>query len=207
MRFAIRFALATALLLGSFICSAETGAGTGTLVLDLKPFRSEVALKPKIESQLKTGGIEWGLRDGQMVVTLLNKRFVDFDVNYMTRYGSTQTLQLPAGTYRLTTVGFEPHTGFSVEKVLAKGAYVNPDVLSFTVEAGKTTTMTMEPLIVDEERTLFATFFTPTLFTTVAVEGSADTTAAPAEPVALNVRDERSISWPDYKGPLKFVAK
>ncbi|MBR7518870.1 hypothetical protein KC217_24725, partial [Mycobacterium tuberculosis] len=63
------------------------------------------------------------------------------------------------------------------------------------------------PLIVDEERTLFVTFFIPTLFTTVAVEGSADATAAPAEPVALNVRDERSISWPDYKGPLKFVAK
>ncbi|WP_447786391.1 hypothetical protein [Stenotrophomonas bentonitica] len=207
MRFAIRFALASVLLLGSFTSSAESETSTGTLVLDLKPFRSEVALKPKIESQLKTGGIEWGLRDGQMVVTLLNKRFVDFDLNYMTRYGSTQTLQLPAGSYRLTTVGFEPHTGFNIDKVVAKGAYVNQDVLSFTVEPGKTTTMTMEPLIVDEERTLFVTFFIPTLFTTVAVEGSADTTAAPAEPVALNVRDERSISWPDYKGPLKFVAK
>lgn len=135
MRFAIRFALASVLLLGSFTSSAESE--TGTLVLDLKPFRSEVALKPKIESQLKTGGIEWGLRDGQMVVTMLNKRFVDFDVNYMTRFGSTQTLQVPAGSYRLTTVGFEPHTGFNVEKVVAKGAYVNRDVLSFTVELAR----------------------------------------------------------------------
>jgi hypothetical protein len=207
MRFAFRIALASALILGSFTTSAETGTGTGTLVLDLKPFRSEVALKPKIESQLKTGGIEWGLRDGQMVVTLLNKRFVDFDVAYMTRYGSNQTLQLPAGSYRLTTIGFEPHTGFSVEKVLAKGAYVNQDVMAFTIEPGKTTTMVMEPLIVDEERTLFATFFTPTLFTTVSVEGTVDSGEKPADPVALNVRDDRSIAWPDYKGPLKFVAK
>ncbi|WP_315386535.1 hypothetical protein [uncultured Stenotrophomonas sp.] len=207
MRFAFRFALASALLLGSFTSSAETSTATGTLVLDLEPFRSEVALKPKIESQLKTGGIEWGLRDGQMVVTLLNKRFVDFDVSYMTRYGSNQTLQLPAGSYRLTTVGFEPHTGFSVEKVLAKGAYVNQDVMAFTIEPGKTTTMVMEPLIVDEERTLFATFFTPTLFTTVSVEGAVDTGEKPVDPVALNVRDDRSIAWPDYKGPLKFVAK
>lgn len=213
MRFVSSVALAAALLMASFTSTAEPDAPplppeppVGTLIVQVQPFRSETELKPKIEAQLKSGGIEWGVRDGQMVVSLVNKRFVHFDVAQLTRYGSTQTLQLPAGTYRLTTLGFEPRTAFSVEKALDKGAFVNQDIMTFKVEHRRTTTITVAP-VMDESRTLFMNFFMPTLYTSVSMDGGADSGEQPADPVAINVRGDASIAWPDYHGPLKFVVK
>ncbi len=198
--------MATAVLvLGCFSAKAESE--TGTLVVQVSPFTSEVDIKPKVASQLKTGGVEWGLQGNQMVVTLVNKRFVDFDINYMTRYGSTQTLQLPPGSYQLTTLGFEPHTAFSVEKVLAKSAYVNENIVSFDVVAGKTTTMKMDPIVVDQDNTIFVTYFIPTLFVTVANEDAATDSPTSSKRIPINVRGEQSVTWPDYKGKLKFVAQ
>ncbi|MGY3265879.1 hypothetical protein [Lysobacter sp. HA35] len=172
---------------------------TGTLVLDVKPFQSEVTLKPKIQSQLESGGVEWGLKDHQMVVTMVNKRFVDFDIAHMTRYGRSETLALPPGEYSLTGIGLEMHTAFSPEKVLAKGAFVNADVVKFTIEPGKTTTLTMLPII-GRDMTFLIEWYMPALMTSVTTD------AAATPPVAINVRGDTSIAWPAYNGALKFKA-
>lgn len=174
-------------------------ATTGTLVLDVKPFQSEVALKPKIQAQLESGGIEWGIKDHQMVVTMVNKRFIDFDIAHMTRYGRNETLALPPGDYTLTGIGLEMHTAFSIEKVLAKGAFVNQDVVKFTIEPGKTTTVTMLPII-DRDMTFLVEWYMPALMTSVTTDTGTTT------PVAINVRGDASVAWPAYNGPLKFNA-
>ena len=203
-----RVVVAVVLLLGCFSAGAEPT--TGTFVVQISPFASEVPLKPKIEAQLKTGGVEWGLQGDQMVVSMVNKRFVDFDLNQMTRYGSQQTLQLAPGTYRLTTLGFEPRTAFSVEKALAKSAYVNENMVSFEVIAGKTTTMKIDPIIVDKDATLFLDYFIPTLFVSVSTDhgnGTIEETTPAATAVAINLRGDKSVAWPAYHGKLKFAAK
>jgi hypothetical protein len=168
---------------------------SGTLVVDVKPFQSEVELKPKVEAQLKSGGLEWGVADGRMVVTLLNKRFVKVDVPNFTRYGESRTLELEPGTYRLDCIGFLPEGGFSMEKALSKGAYFNLDTLAFEIRAGETTTVEILPSIT-KESTFFIKFFLPQL--QVKVAGSPD----PA--VVINARTDQSIAWDDYHGDLKF---
>ena len=194
-----RAAMLAVLVLITSPAFAQDAPATGTLVLDVKPFQSEVALKPKIQSQLESGGIEWGIKDGRMVVPMINKRFVDFDVSHMTRFGRSETLTLPAGEYAITSIGLEMHTAFSPEKVLAKGAYVNQDVLKFTVEPGKTTTVTMLPIIA-RDMTFLVEWYMPALRTTVTTD------AGTTEPVAINVRTDTSIAWPNYDGSLKFKA-
>ena len=176
-------------------------AATGTLVFDVLPFRSEIALKPKVESQLKSGAIEWGVKDGQIVITMVNKRFIDFDIAHMTRYGQSETVQLPAGEYRVTGLGLEMHTAFSVEKVLAKGAYVNEDILVLTIEPGKTTKLTIDPII-QKDNTFFVQFFMPALLTSITPPDGTATT-----PRVINQREATSIAWPQYNGTLKFRAK
>jgi len=169
----------------------------GVVIFDVKAFTSEVKLKEKIENQLKTGGIEWGVAEGQLVVSLVNKRFIRFELPNLTRYGESKNLELEPGTYRLTCVGFVPEGGLSVEKALKKGAYFNLDVQTFEVVAGKTTTIEVHPTI-QKKSTFFVKFFTPELLVRVSEEG-----AAKKEGV-INERTDASIAWDDYKGPLKF---
>ena len=169
----------------------------GTLLLDVKPFTSEVELKEKISNQLKTGGIEWGVAEGQLVVSLVPKRFIRFDLPNLTRYGESKSLELEPGTYRLTCVGFIPEGGLSVEKILRKGAYFNLDVQTLDVVAGRTTTIEVHPAI-QKKSTFFLKFFTPELLVRVIEDG-----ATKSERV-INGRTDASIAWDDYEGPLKF---
>lgn len=181
--------------------AAAPAAATGTLKIDVLKFRSEVALKPKVVSQLESGMIEWGIRDDLLVFSMVNKRFIDFDIAHATRYGTGETLQLPAGNYRITGVGLEMHTAFSPEKVLEKGAYVNEDVVTFVIEPGKTTTLAIDPVI-KADNTFFLKFYMPSLVATVTQEGN-----AASRPKSLNQRETTSIAWPQYDGPLKFRAQ
>jgi hypothetical protein len=174
--------------------------GTGTLVVDIKPFSSEKELPKKIDKQLRNGGLEWGVRDGLIVFTMVNKQFVDFPVNHMTRYGQSESLALPAGEYRITGIGLEMTAGFSVQKILDRGAFVNEDVVAFRVEPGKTTTITINPVI-KRDNAFVVDYWVPTLMTRVSSDSGT------VEETALNVRGEHSIAWPKYGGPLKFVAK
>ena len=173
---------------------------TGTLVVDVKPFTSEKELPKKVDEQLKSGALEWGVRDGQVVFSLVNKQFIDFPLNHMTRYGQQETLSLPAGDYRVTGIGLEMTTAFSVKKMLERGAFVNEDVVTFRIEPGKTTTLSVNPVI-RRDATFAVNFWMPTLMTRVTTE------AGETPETALNTRGPASIAWPQYTGPLKFIAK
>jgi hypothetical protein len=149
---------------------------------------------------LQSGMLEWGIRDRQLVFTMVNKRFLDFPVDHSTRFGQSEQLTLPAGEYRITGVGLEMSTSFSVEKVLERGAFFNEDVVTFSVEPGKTTTLTIRPVI-KIDRTFAVNFWMPSMMTSI------DDGSGPTSEVALNDRNDKSVPWPQYTGPLKFVAK
>lgn len=193
-------AITAALLAGLWSLPLAAQEENGTLVFDVKPFASKVKLKEKIEERLKSGGIEWGTAEGQLVVTLVNKRFIAFDLPHMTRYGESKTISLAPGTYQVSCAGFLPEGGFSVEKALSKGAYFNLDVLSFDVVAGATTTIEVYPTI-ESETTFLLKFYTPQLLMKVVDD------AAIKHEAVINDRTPASIAWDDYDGPLKFVPK
>jgi len=178
---------------------APATPATGTLVMDIAPFSSEIKLQKKVHAQLQSGGLEWGRKDGRIVFTLLNKRFVNFDMGQFTRYGTKTELQLPAGDYQVTCVGFIPSTGFDVMKIVAKGAYFNENVMTVHVDAGKVTTMALNPVI-KKQSTFFVNVFMPDL---VATTTRGDVVSAP---VTLNALTPASVKWPDYTGDLKFQA-
>jgi hypothetical protein len=174
-------------------------ADSGTLVFRVQSFTSEIDLKPKIQARLESGGLEWGLHEHELVVTLVNKRFVGVDIPYLTRFGTEQELQLPAGEYTLSCVGMIPEGGLSVEKALSRGAYVNDDVLRFTIRAGERTELQVLPVI-RKKSTFLLKFFIPELTVKVIENGDA------GEERSVNLRDEHSVAWDEYSGPLKFVA-
>jgi len=180
--------------------SLSAQAATGTLVFDVKPFTSKVKLKEKIENRLKSGGIEWGAADGQLVVTTVNKRFIRFDLPHMTRYGESKTLELAPGTYTIHCAAFIPEGGLSVEKALAKGAFFNLDQMTFEIAEGKTTTLEVHPVI-ESESTFLLKFFLPELQVKLVEDG------AVTQEAVINNRVESSIAWNDYSGPLKFTAE
>ena len=151
-------------------------------------------------AQLKSGGFEWGVNGNEIVVTLVNKRFINAEISNLTRYGEREEIQLPAGQYTLTCVGLIPEGGLSVDKVLSKGGYFNEDVLSFTIEPGQTTVLDVSSVI-RKENTFFLKFFMPEVSVNV-VANDIEFGAVP-----INLRDDRSIGWDDYSGPLKFVAE
>lgn len=177
--------------------AAPAPAGEGTLVVDVKAFTSEIKLDKKVEDQLRGAGIEWGVKDGQFVQTMVNKQYVNFDISNLTRYGQNKSINVPAGDYSLTCIGMIPHTAFSVQAMLNKSAYVNEGVVRFHVDPGKTTTLTIQP-VMKENATFFLNFYLPDLMTSVTTD--AGTTPA----VSINARTDGSIPWPKYKGPLKF---
>ena len=174
-------------------------ADNGILLVDVAPFKSEIELKKKIQAQLESGGIEWGQTGNRIVFTTVNKRFINFDVNQFTRYGTQKSLELPAGDYLITCAGLVVHTAFSPEKILSKGGYFNENIVTAHVEAGKTTTLKIEPVI-RKQNTVFMSFFMPDLLTSTILDGTE------SEQVSLNAQTDKSIKWDDYSGDLKFKA-
>ena len=194
------FALA-ALVAASFAASiACAQQQTGKLRVEIQPFSSEIELKEKVKKQLESGGLEWGAKDGQLVFTMVNKRFINFDLPHFTRYGADETIELPAGEYTVTGIGLIPSTAFSPEKILAKGAYFNEQVMAFTIEEGKTTTVKVRPVI-RKNATFFLNYFLPELLVSIAREG-----AEFGPEVSIIAKTESSVPWPAYNGPLKFQA-
>ncbi len=191
-----------AFLAGLFFAMSSVSAfaqqAVGKLMVDIQPFTSEVKLKKKVETTLKSGGLEWGAKDGQVVFSMVNKRFVNFDMPNFTRYGTQTTIDLPAGDYTVTGIGLIPSTGFSPEKILAKGAYINEKIMSFRVEAGKTTTITIRPVI-QKNATFFLNFFMPELLVTTALD------EVKSAEVSVVAKNEKSLPWASYTGPLKFA--
>ncbi|HEY7753227.1 MAG TPA: hypothetical protein VH856_05385 [Steroidobacteraceae bacterium] len=191
---------AAALAAAAALWTLSAQAATGTLVFDVKPFTSAVKLKEKIENRLKTGGIEWGAADGQLVITTVNKRFIRFDLPHMTRYGESKTLELAPGTYTLHAPSFIPEGGLSVEKALAKGAFFNMDLLTFEIAEGKSTTLEVHPTI-QSESTFLLKFYMPQLLVKLVEDGVV------RQELVINERTDKSIAWNDYHGPLKFTVE
>ena len=129
--------------------------------------------------------------------TLVNKRFINFDLTQFTRFGTQKSLELPAGDYTITCIGLVFHTAFSAEKILSKGGYFNVNVMTVHIDAGSMTTLKVHPII-RKQATFFLKFFVPELLTTTIVNGTE------SAPVSLNAQTEQSIKWDDYSGDLKF---
>lgn len=170
----------------------------GTLIVDLKAFVSDIKLKKKVLKQLESGALEWGITDNQFVTTLANKRFIDFDIPYMTRYGTTKEIKLKPGKYTITCVGFKYKGGLSVKKVLKKAAFFNIDELSFEILEGKTTTLEILPKI-EKSSAFFMKVYSPDLFVTITEDDQVKVNNK-----VISIRHEKSINWNDYDGPLKF---
>ncbi|HDS0923944.1 TPA: hypothetical protein QDZ10_002424 [Stenotrophomonas maltophilia] len=204
MRFALRTLLAAALLSGSFACLAETA--TGTLVMEVDKLQSEVPLSKDLQELIRTGGVDWGIKGNELVLTVVDTRYLDFDYGFTTRYGYRHALQLPVGTYRITAVSREPRRSYSEQRLLDRATFVNRNVASFTIEAGKTVTLQVGPVILDEDA-LNPAVFIPTLFAGVSsADGEAPGGAAPRRK-AVTLRDNTSTAWPDYRGPIKFIPR
>jgi hypothetical protein len=101
-----------------------------------------------------------------------------------------------------TTEGIASHGGgaTTVTAILDRGAFVNEDVVTFTIEPGKTTTLNINPVI-KRDNAFVIDFWMPTMMASVAGESGA------SGETALNTRGATSIAWPQYSGPLKFIAK
>lgn len=204
MRFALRTLLAAALLSGSFACLAQTA--TGTLVMEVDKLQSEVPLSKDLQELIRTGGVDWGIKGNELVLTVVDTRYLDFDYGFTTRYGYRHALQLPVGTYRITAVSREPRRSYSEQRLLDRATFVNRNVASFTIEAGKTVTVRVGPVIMDEDA-LNPAVFIPTLFASVSsADGDAPGGAAPRRK-AVTLRDNTSTAWPDYRGPIKFIPR
>lgn len=204
MRFALRTLLAAALLAGSFACLAQ--AATGTLVMEVDKLQSEVPLSKDLQELIRTGGVDWGIKGNELVLTVVDTRYLDFDYGFTTRYGYRHALQLPVGTYRITAVSREPRRSYSEQRLLDRATFVNRNVASFTIEAGKTVTVRVGPVILDEDA-LNPAVFIPTLFASVSsADGDAPGSAAPRRK-AVTLRDNTSTAWPDYRGPIKFIPR
>lgn len=204
MRFALRTLLAAALLSGSFACLAQ--AATGTLVMEVDKLQSEVPLSKDLQELIRTGGVDWGIKGNELVLTVVDTRYLDFDYGFTTRYGYRHALQLPVGTYRITAVSREPRRSYSEQRLLDRATFVNRNVASFTIEAGKTVTLQVGPVILDEDA-LNPAVFIPTLFASVSsADGDAPGGAAPRRK-AVTLRDNSSTAWPDYRGPIKFIPR
>jgi len=187
-----------ALTLALLACATPiTAFADGTLAINVAPFASEVKLKDKVRKQLEGGGMEWGYANNRLVVTSVNKQFVGPVIDHLTRFGTNATLNLPAGDYQISCVGMLYDGGLSVEKVLSKGAFFNENVLAFHIADGKVTTLDIKPTI-RASSGFFVKLFMPEYLATVTSDG------AVTQQVSLNSRTEKSVSWDDYHGDLKF---
>ncbi|WP_378172429.1 hypothetical protein [Aquimarina sp. SS2-1] len=169
----------------------------GTFILKLKPFVSEIKLRKKVLKQLESGALEWGISGNQFVTTLANKRFLNFDFPYMTRYGTSKEIKLKPGKYNITCVGFNYKGGMSVDKVLKKGAFFNLDVLSFEIVENKITVLEILPII-EKSQTLLVKMYSPDLKVKVIEDDQVKIEKT------ISKKGENSISWDEYDGDLKF---
>jgi hypothetical protein len=177
--------------------ATNNSQGVGKLIVSIEEFTSEITLKSKVETTLKSGGLEWGAKNGQVVFTMVNKRFVNFDMPNFTRYASKTEIELPAGDYSITGIGLHMSTAFSPEKILNKGAFINNDVFSFKLEAGKIVTVKIRPVI-KKDATFFLNFFVPDLMTSIDENGTY------GEEKNMVAKTDASLPWATYTGPLKF---
>lgn len=176
---------------------------TGTLVFDLKNYTSEAKMPKRSQKDLEHAGIRWGVLDHTMVIPLVNEKFVKADTPYFTRYGEQKSLEMKPGQYTITCIGWEfASVSRDQGKNIAKDAYFNKDVVTFTVLPGKTTTLEVIPIYrAESQRRLWAnlTILFPDLKVHVLEDG-----APKGDDLVISRRTDKSVAWNDYQGPLKF---
>ena len=176
---------------------------TGTLVVQMNNYNSDAKLPKKIQAQLEHAGLPWGMVKNTLVIPLVNQRFVNVDTLNLTRFGERKRLEVPPGDYTITCVAHEFNSNStSVDKFLSRNAFFNLDVLKFTILPGKTTTVVIAPNYKPQSawfRLSKETIYIPEVSVQVLMDGT------PAgEAVVVNRRMDKSVTWDDYKGPLKF---
>lgn len=189
-----------ALFLYAFAGTVSAQQAVGKLVLDVKPFTSEIDLKAKVNDTLQHGALDWGAKDGRIVFTSIAKQYINFDMSHFTRFGESTGVDLPPGDYKVSCAGLVPHTAFSPQSMLKKGGFFNIDVLTVHIEAGKTTTLTIHPVI-RKQATFLLNFFQAEFVATTTFDG----TTSPE--TSLNMMAPTSVKWDDYKGDLKYQVK
>lgn len=179
------------------------GQQSGTLVFDLKNYTSDAKIPKKNQKALEHAGLRWGMLDNSVLISFVNEKYVKADLPYLTRFGEQKTLEMKAGHYTITCIGFEfDSASLDVDKALAKSAFFNNDVLTFTVLPGKTTILEISPIYKAESQwrvLTMLTMFIPDLKVRVLEDGTPK-----GEDVVINRRTAKSVAWNDYHGPLKF---
>lgn len=194
-RLTVGFLIFLSALVATAVARAE--GTTGTLVLDMKSATTDTHLSKGVKNRLENAGLEWGVADGKVVFSLVNKKFVSFNLAQFTRFGEMTKVEVPAGEYAVSCIGFVNEGGLlNPEKALDRGAYVNADVVTFRIEAGAITTLAVQP-IMQKQAGALVNLFMPDLLVSPPGGG---------EPVRVNARTERSLPWSTYTGPLKAPA-
>jgi hypothetical protein len=178
------------------------GQQSGTLVFSVKDYTSDAKMPKNIVKNLEHGGFRWGVLDKTLLIPMVNEKFVKADTPYLTHFGDQKTLALEPGQYTIACIGFELSLSPDVDKALAKGAFFNNDVVTFTVLPGKTTTLEISPVYQAESQghvLAKVTMFTPDLKVRVLEDGTPK-----GEDVVISRRTAKSVAWDDYHGPLKF---
>ena len=179
------------------------GQQSGTLVFDLKEYTSNAKMPKNAQKELEHAGIHWGMLNNTLLIPMVNQKYVKAETPYLTRFGEQKTLEMKAGSYTITCIGYEIRSGSgNIDKVLAKNAFFNNDVVTFTVLPGKITTLEISPVYQAESKWVVLTKFTmflPDLKVQVLEDGKLN-----GEEVVISQRTAKSVAWDDYHGPLKF---
>lgn len=124
---------------------------TGTLIVSVRHYTSDVKLPKKIEKQIEHAGVEWGMLGNTLLIPLLNQSYVNADTLYLTRFGEQKKLEVKPGEYAVTCIGFElTAASTNVDKFLSKNAFFNIDILKFAVSPDKATTLEISPIFIAE---------------------------------------------------------
>jgi hypothetical protein len=181
------------------IRSQET---SGKLIFKALEYTSEAKLKKNIVKQLEHAGILWGHNDTCLIVSLVNRKYVNADLNELTRYGDEKEVELKPGSYTITCIGYILNSvSKDIDVVLSKSAYFNLDILSFEIKSDQTTLIEILPVMQKQVKRGFSSglkMYLPDYHTKII-----ENEKVLAEAI-INLETDKSIQWDDYNGPLKF---
>jgi hypothetical protein len=187
-------------LAGAVLCLQALAAdpGTGTLVLDVKPFDAEMKIKKKVRKVLEAGGIFWGVNGEHLVMSQVLKKYVNARLSN-TPMGEQEEIELAAGEYQITCIGYEvtKTKTTDVEDELDASAYINEDVLMFTIRPSKVTRLEIVPSLRKAKANFVIKVFIADSTITVFEEDIA------VREAMVTRRTNASIGWGDYDGRWK----
>jgi hypothetical protein len=187
-------------LLSHILCAAQVtdGQPSGTLVVNIHGYDSEIKLKKSVQRQLAHSGVEWGIVGSELLITLVNRSYVAAELPYLTRYGESRSLELPVGEYTISCIGLVVDSvSRDIEAFLARSAFVNKDVLRFSIRAGQSTRLDVHSLIRKQKAGLLVRMFVPQV--RVVVQENAES----AQGAIISDRTSSSVPWGSYSGPLR----